>query len=567
MIIRYVRPLWTLALLAPVSVLLETWAELSQPQLMSIIVDHGILGSEPGIIVPTGVKMLIFLLLGVGGGLFSIFAAGRVAYRLGADMRRDVYARAMRMSFADIDRIEVPSLITRLTDDVNRVQSVVQQSMRLLFRAPLMFIGSVVMALMIDVDISVIIVGIMILSFGLVLVIMKRTYAMFLGLQTRKDSFTRKVQELLSGVRVTKAYTNESLEEERFGEANSALTAQAIGVGKVMACMMPIVSFVLNMGVVLIIYFGAAEVEIGNMKVGGIMAAINYMAQIQIAIMMAQHVIMGITQARASVNRINEVLSTPTEQETDCHTESLPFKNGDIELRGVSFSYPGENTARVVDNISLTIRRGQTLAIMGETGSGKTTLVNLIARFYDPTEGQILIGGQDIKTIDRQDLRRHIAVAMQTPLLFGGSIRANMAMARPDASDHEMMEAAEAADIASHIASMPDGLDSNIEQGGRNLSGGQRQRLSIARAILAQPDILILDDTLSALDTLTESRVRARLAAMPATKIIISQRVSSFAQADLIVVLSSGRAIAIGTHAELMQSCATYRETYNSQTR
>ncbi len=569
-ILKYVRPLWPLALLAPISVLIETWAELAQPDLMASIVDRGILGSEQDIIVPTGVKMVAIMLFGVVAGLFSIYAAGKVSYRLGADLRSDIYGRVSRMSFSDIDRLEVPSLITRLGDDVNRVQSVVQQAMRLLFRAPLMFVGSVVMALMINVDISVIIIGVMVISFGLVLNIMRRTVKMFTDLQTRRDKFTSVVQEILTGVRVTKAYTNEELERERFGEANDALSDQSILVGKTMAWMMPIVSFALNAGTILIIYFGAGQVAIGGMKVGGIMAAINYMAQIQMALMMAQHVIMSITQAKASLTRIKEVLATPTEDERDEAAMGgkplLPFTNGDIEFHNVSFAYTvgGPNQ---LENISIKIGRGKTLAIMGETGSGKTTLINLIARFYEPTQGTVTINGVDLREIERADLQTHVGVVLQTSLLFSGTLRENLRMGRISATDDEIMEAAETADIADYILSQADGLDAKVEQGGKNLSGGQRQRMCIARALIMRPDILVLDDSLCALDTVTESRIRKKLASTDATKVIVSQRISSICQADNIVVLSSGRVIAQGKHDELLKTCDTYSETYLAQTR
>ncbi len=562
--------MWPLALLAPISVLIETWAELAQPDLMASIVDRGILGSEQDIIVPTGIKMVAIMLFGVVAGLFSIYAAGKVSYRLGADLRSDIYSRVSRMSFSDIDRLEVPSLITRLGDDVNRIQGVVQQAMRLLFRAPLMFIGSVVMALMINVDISVIIIGVMVISFGLVLNIMRRTVKMFADLQTRRDKFTSVVQEILTGVRVTKAYTNEDLERERFGVANDALSDQAILVGKTMAWMMPIVSFALNAGTILIIYFGAGQVAIGGMKVGGIMAAINYMAQIQIALMMAQHVIMSITQAKASLSRIKEVLATPTEDERDeVAMGGKPLKrfaNGDIEFHNVSFAYTAGGPNQLED-ISIKIGRGKTLAIMGETGSGKTTLINLIARFYEPTQGTVTVNGIDLREIERADLQTHVGVVLQTSLLFSGTLRENLRMGRTAATDDEIMEAAETADIADYIRSQAEGLDAKVEQGGKNLSGGQKQRMCIARALIMRPDILVLDDSLSALDTVTESRIRKKLTMTDATKVIVSQRISSICQADNIVVLRSGRVIAQGTHDELLKTCDTYRETYLAQTR
>ncbi|MGN0028889.1 MAG: ABC transporter ATP-binding protein [Marinilabiliaceae bacterium] len=567
---KYVRPLWPLALLSPLCVLVETWSELSQPALMARIVDDGILAGQGGVIPTTGAVMAGIMVLGVACGIMSIYAAGRVAYGLGASLRSDIYRKVSRLAFADIDRLEQPSLITRLGDDVGRVQSMVQQSMRLLFRAPLMFFGSVAMALMIDTGISLIIVGAMAVALGLVTIIMSRTYAIFKLVQTCRDKFTGMVQEILLGIRVVKTYTNESLETARYGEANSQLTEKSISVGKTMAGMMPAISFALNAGTILVIYVGAGEVETGGMKVGGIMAAINYIAQIQIAIMMAQHVIMGITQARASMERIKEVLNTPTEDELDekaCHsTELMPFTNGDIELRDVSFSYTKDGN-RQLRGISLQIAKGSTVAIMGETGSGKTTLAYIMARLYEPDSGTVTIGGTDIRRIGRADLQRHVGMVLQTPQLFSGTLRENLGYGRPDVTEEEIMEAARIADIADFIGQQPNGLDYMVSQGGQNLSGGQRQRLCIARMIVMRPDIIILDDSLSALDSETEKRVRQRLVHIEATKIIISQRVSTIRNADCIVVIKSGRIEAQGSHDTLMSICPTYRETFESQTR
>lgn len=567
---KYIRPLWPLAVMSPLLVMVETWSELSQPALMARIVDDGILGGDGDVIPATGAVMCGIMLLGVACGLLSIYAAGRVAYSLGAGLRHDIYDRVSRLAFADIDKLEQASLITRIGDDVGRVQGMVQQSMRLLFRAPLMFFGSVAMALMIDTDISLIIVGAMAVATSLVTLIMSRTYPKFKALQACRDRFTGLTQEILHGIRVVKTYTNERLEVRRFGSANEQLAENSISVGKSMAGMMPAISFALNVGTILVIYVGAGEVESGGMKVGGIMAAINYIAQIQIAIMMAQHVIMGITQAKTSMERIKEVLCTPTEDERDanyCHASRLkPFANGDIELDNVSFSYTADG-GKQVDGVSLRIAQGSTVAIMGETGSGKTTLASLIARLYEPDMGTVSIGGVDIREIERAELQRHIGMVLQTPLLFGGTIRENLGYGRRGVTETEIMEAASIADIADFIRQLPDGLDTEISQDGHNLSGGQRQRLCIARILVMRPDIIIMDDSLSALDSETEKRVRQRLTQMEATKVIISQRISSIRQADNIVVLKAGGIEAQGSHADLMARCQSYKETFDAQTR
>ena len=569
LILKYIRPYILLALLAPLSILAEVWAELAQPDLMASIVDQGILGRDADIIMPTCVKMLAIMLLGVAGGIFSIYAAGRVSYSMGADLRADVYARVSRLAFADIDRLEVSSLITRMGDDVTRVQQVVQSSMRLLFRAPLLFFGAVVMALLIDVRVSVIIVSVMLASFFFMLSLMRWAFPRFVALQSRRDGLAAVLREVLVGVRVAKAYTNEQLELNRFEVENRGLTLQSIAVGRAMSWLMPVISFALNAAVVLVIYFGAAEVGTGAMGVGGIMAAISYLAQIQIAIMMASHVIISVTQARASIARIAEILATPTESERDAQSTyglpSMHFSPGTLLFRDVSFSYPADSSAFTLSHVSFSLPVGATMAIMGETGSGKSTIVNLIARFYDPTQGSISIGDTDLRSIVRDELHAHVAVVRQSPTLFAGSIRQNLLMACPDASDDDIRQALADASLADFVDSLPQGLDSRVEQGGRNLSGGQRQRLCIARAIVSRPDILVLDDSLSALDATTESHVRASLARLSCTKVVVTQRVSTAMRASMILMLNAGHVEALGSHADLLASCPTYRDIFDAQ--
>lgn len=569
LILKYIRPYIVLALLAPLSILAEVWAELAQPDLMASIVDHGILGGDADIIMPTCLKMLVVMLLGVMGGIFSIYAAGRVSYSMGADLRADLYARVSRLAFSDIDRLEVSSLITRMGDDVTRVQQVVQSSMRLLFRAPLLFFGAVVMALLIDVRVSVIIVSVMLASFFFMLSLMRWAFPRFVALQSRRDGLASVLREVLVGVRVAKAYTNESLELERFEVENRGLALQSIAVGRTMSWLMPVITFALNAAVVLVIYFGAAEVGSGAMGVGGIMAAISYLAQIQIAIMMASHVIISITQARASIARIAEILATPTEAERDALSSygapSKPFSPGVLQFRDVSFSYPANSSSFSLSHVSFSIPEGGTMAIMGETGAGKSTIVNLIARFYDPTQGSISIAGDDLRSIVRDELHAHVAVVRQSPALFAGTIRQNLLLARPDATDADLCQALADASLSDFVNSLPDGLDSRVEQGGRNLSGGQRQRLCIARAIVSRPDILVLDDSLSALDATTEAHVRAALARLGCTKVFVTQRISTAMRASLILMLNAGRVDALGSHAELLASCPTYRDIFDAQ--
>lgn len=566
---KYVRQQWALASLGPACVLVEVWAELRQPELMACIVDQGILGGRPDVIAPTGISMAILIAVGVVCGLLSIVSAGKVSHRLGKALKAELFRHIMALPAAEIGRFEAASLITRMSDDVVRVQQVVQASMRLLFRAPFLFVGAVVMALLINVRVSVVIVAVMVASSLFLVTTLKRTFPFFLVLQGRRDRLSAVVQETLGGIRVAKAYTNEDIESRKFADANGALVEDSIAMGRTLSLMMPVVGLALNIGTILVIYFGAGEAELGRMQVGGIMAAINYLAQIQIAVMMAQHVIVSITQAKASIQRIEEVLAVRTIDEADALKATpgcspMPFVNGDIVFSNVSFAHDG---VKVIDGVSLSLRKGGTLGITGETGSGKSSLVKLLNRLYDADSGSVTIGGTDVTRFNREDLMARVALLQQRPLLFSGTLRQNISMGNPSISDHDIMAAAKAAEIADFIVSHPDGLDLMVAQGGTNLSGGQRQRICLARALVTKPDILIVDDALSALDALTERRIRAMLQELDCTKIIVSQRISSISAADTIVVMSAGRVVDLGTHEQLMASCVSYRETCEAQSR
>lgn len=559
LVFRYIRPHALLALLAPFCVLLEVWAELEQPALMADIVDRGILGGQPDILRPTCVKMVIIMLLGLVGGILSIYAAGRVAYSMGAAMRADLYARIVRLPAAEVDRLGVAPLITRLGDDVSRIQQVVQACMRLLFRAPLLFCGAVVMALSIDACVTAVVVSVMVASFFCVVSLMRRAYPLFLRLQSCRDALASVLRETLVAIRVVKLNANEALERRRFDQANEALMRQAVGVGRLMAGLLPLLSFAINIGIVLIVHLGAERIGAGHVGVGGVMAAINYMAQVQVAFMMASRVIVSVTKARASMRRIAEVLSLPADG-ADGGARGGAFVNGDVVFSHVSFSYA--DAGPLLSDVSFVVPRGKTVAILGDVGSGKSTIVSLLARLYAPRRGSITIGGRDLGSLSSDDLRSRVAVVLQTPTLFRGTIGQNIAMARPGIGADKVWEAAEAASVADFVRSLPGGLDAAVEQGGRNLSGGQRQRLCLARALAAEPDILVLDDATASVDAETESRIWRRLLAARRTTLFVSQRMSLVAKADSIVVLSGGRVVAVGTHGRLMSECPTYRDAY-----
>lgn len=553
----------TLTLLAPLCVIIEVTAELVQPKIMSEIVNRGVIGGETDIITALGLKMLIITLVGVCAGVFSIYAAGQVSYAFGADMRTKMFTRIQKFSFSNIDRLQTGSLITRITSDVTQVQNVIQASMRLLFRAPFMFIGAIVMVFMLDLKMAYILIIILPILLFTIIYILKKTFPLFTIVQQKMDKFNTVVQELLSGIRVVKAYVREQGERERFEASNEDYIASSLKVSKLIIIMMPAMSFIMNLGVVGVLWFGEYEVADGRLNVGDIMACTNYMTQILMSLMMAQRVIMSITQAEASMVRINEVLETECELDLQATGVNVP-EEGDLEFNNVSFRYEGSNKDQL-SNISFNIKKGETLAILGSTGSGKSTLVNLIPRFYDVTEGSIKIGGKDIREIDRKSLQNSVGIVMQNTVLFSGSIADNMRMGKEDATEEEMIDALKKADIADFVLSLPDGLNHKIEQDATNISGGQRQRISIARTLISEPDILILDDSLSAVDLITESKIRKALNKLKMTKIIIAQRISSIKDANKILMIEDGKMLCYGSHDELYKTSAEYKEVYDSQ--
>ena len=562
-ILQFLKKHLTLTLLAPLCVIIEVTAELVQPKIMSEIVNRGVIGGETDIITALGLKMLIITLVGVCAGVFSIYAAGQVSYAFGADMRTKMFTRIQKFSFSNIDRLQTGSLITRITSDVTQVQNVIQASMRLLFRAPFMFIGAIVMVFMLDLKMAYILIIILPILLFTIIYILKKTFPLFTIVQQKMDKFNTVVQELLSGIRVVKAYVREQGERERFEASNEDYIASSLKVSKLIIIMMPAMSFIMNLGVVGVLWFGEYEVADGRLNVGDIMACTNYMTQILMSLMMAQRVIMSITQAEASMVRINEVLETECELDLQATGVNVP-EEGDLEFNNVSFRYEGSNKDQL-SNISFNIKKGETLAILGSTGSGKSTLVNLIPRFYDVTEGSIKIGGKDIREIDRKSLQDSVGIVMQNTVLFSGSIADNMRMGKEDATEEEMIDALKKADIADFVLSLPDGLNHKIEQDATNISGGQRQRISIARTLISEPDILILDDSLSAVDLITESKIRKALNRLKMTKIIIAQRISSIKDANKILMIEDGKMLCYGSHDELYKTSAEYKEVYDSQ--
>lgn len=571
-IVQFLKPHYKWAILSPLLVGLEVCAELSQPYFMSRIVNEGILSNQSDIILPIAIQMLIITFVGMLGGVLSIFAAGHVSYSFGADMRQTLFDRIAHFSFRNIDKLQTGSLITRITSDVYKVQSVIQSSMRLLFRSPFLFVGSVVMVLSISKTLSTVLLIILPILLFCVYLVVKQAYPVFMRIQEKTDRLNTVIQESLAGVRVVKAYTQEEKEQQRFKEANDDLIENNLKVSKLIVLLGPIMSLILNIGIAFVVYVGAKLMNAGeNINVGEIMAITNYLTQILMSLMMAQRIIMSITEAKASMVRINEVFNTECNEENCDKSTDDKSMECDTSLRfdNVYFRY-NQSTEDVNDNyvlkgINFSVKQGETIGIVGGTGSGKSTLAQLIMRCYHADKGTIYLNGKDIHDYSSEQLHHLVGLAMQNIQLFSGTITENLRWGKSDATDEELVDACKKAQIHDFIESLENGYNHMIKQGGVNLSGGQKQRLSLARTLIGQPSILVLDDCLNAVDLKTEAALNLALRKINCTKIIVSQRISTIKDADRILLLEKGVIIGEGKHEELMASNAVYQEICHSQ--
>lgn len=564
-ILRFLRPHWKWAVLSPLFVATEVVAELLQPYIMSNIVNQGVLGGNSSLIVPMGIQMSVIALLGMVGGLLSIFAAGTVSYRMGADIRSALFRKTMDLSFRDMDKLRIGSLITRMTSDVQRVQGVVQASMRLLFRSPVLFVGAVSMMLMVHLGLSSVLLVLLPILFFSIIKLLKHVYPQIINIQSAMDRQNTIVQEYVSGIRVVKSHVNEEGEQERFRTNNDEVVERSLRVARWMTLLGPIMSLLLNIGIAVIVYYGARLLELGEVNVGDIMACVNYMAQILLSLLMGSHIIVSITEARASMSRVDDVLSSAEPMSAEVRDSAGDTSDMAIVFDHVSFSYDEGVGKEVLRDLCFSVKRGGTLAIVGGTGSGKSSVANLIARFYQPSAGTIWLNGQELNSYGEERLRKEVGMVMQDALLFSGTLRDNLRWGNLSATDDDLLLACEKAQIADFVRAQPEGLDYQISQKGLNLSGGQRQRFSIARAIVGDYTVLLLDDCLSAVDMRTEMLIRKELEKIEATKVVISQRMSSVRHADHILVLEQGRIIAQGTHESLYASCDLYKEMVDNQ--
>lgn len=547
-------------------VFLQTLSELYLPTLMSDIVNNGIMRGDVGYIWRTGIWMLLVALGGVLCAIAGAFLSARTAMGFGKVLRAQIFRRVEQFSLHEIDQLGTSSLVTRNTNDVTQIQMVTMVILRMMISAPIMFIGGIIMALSKDRELAWILALALPILAALVTVISTKGLPLFRSIQKKIDRVNLIVREELEGVRVIRAFNRTRHENERFQAANLDLTQASIRVNRLMALMMPSMMLIMNGTIVAVIWFGAIRIDRGTLPIGNMMAFFQYAMQIMMALLMASMLFVMIPRAQASADRIGEVLSLePGIKDPPAGSKRTTGK-GHVVFDHVWFQYPGAEEP-VLRDVSFEARPGEFVAIIGGTGSGKSTLVNLIPRFYDVTAGAILIDGVDIREMSQADLRAKIGFVPQQGVLFSGTVADNIRYGRENATDQEIWRALEAAQAADFVSEMKDGLNSVVAQGGTNLSGGQKQRLAIARAIVRRPEIYVFDDSFSALDFKTEARLRAALKreTAGATVFMVAQRVSTVMDADRIVVLDAGRVAGVGTHRELIENCEVYREIVSSQ--
>ena len=563
----YLKPYRKWALLAPLLMLLEVAMDLTQPRLIQRIVDEGIAQGDMNLVLRTGLLMLGLAAIGALGGMSNGVAAEQVVQGAGADLREALFRKVQSLSFGNLDHLGTGPLVTRLTNDVTQTQEATMMMLRMAARSPFLMAGSLIMAILTSPQLTYLPLVLILVEVIVVMLVVRRATPLFTQMQTRLDALNEVMQENLAGVRLVKAFARADHEQERFGGANERLAWQAITAMRTSASMFPFMMITVNLGVVGVLWFGGVEVTRGTMQVGQIIAFVNYLLTTLFSLMMVSQLVIQFARAGASANRIAEVLdSEPWVQDRpDALRELTP--RGRVAFEDVTFGYDGNGSEAVLRGISFVAEPGETVALLGTTGAGKSSLVHLIPRFYDVTEGRVTLDGVDVRDVSQETLRRHIGVALQEAVLFSGTIRDNIRYGRPEATDDEVVAAAKAAQAHDFIMGFPEGYDTILGQRGVNLSGGQKQRLAIARALLVKPAVLILDDSTSAVDVETEGKIQEALEEQMkhCTSLVIAQRVSTVLSADKILILDDGRIAAEGTHETLLKASPIYREICESQ--
>lgn len=563
---KYLKPYALFAVLTPLSMVGEVLGDLLQPKLMSKIVDDGVLGQDMDLIIRTGLLMLLVLIGGGACGIASSAFGGIASQSFSRDLRVDVFKRVMGLSFEQTDKFTTGSLVTRLTADITAIQQMVDFMLRMLVRDSLLFFGGIIMMLTLNVRFGIIILCALPVEIVMMIVILKKANPYYSIVAKRLDSVNSVVQENVTGARVVKAYVREDTEEKRFDDANISLMESNLRVQTLMAILQPLLMIILNLSVIAVIVIGGWQVQAQAMKVGEVMAAITYLTQVLHGVMMMSMMFQTLAKASASANRLREVLETDPVIKSG--SVSLSDKTGGtVSFKNVSFSYPETKGRPVISDLTLDIKSGESVAILGATGSGKSSLVNLIPRFYDCTAGEVLVDGVNVKDCKLDELRKKVGIVLQKSELFSGTVEDNIKWGDKNATHEEVISAAQAAQADEFIQKIPAGYEGIIAEKGASLSGGQKQRLSISRAVLKKPEILILDDSTSALDLGTEAKLRAEIDRKMngTTLIIIAQRIQSVKSCDRIAVLDHGKLCACDTHENLLKTCEVYQDIYASQ--
>jgi len=553
--------------LAGFFVMCETLCDLLLPTIMAQIIDIGVAGKQMDYVLSMGSLMLLITALGSVAAVIRNVISSTVSQKFGAELRSDLYKKIQTLSFANIDKFDPATLVTRLTNDVTQVQLLVNGLMRIFIKAPLLCIGSLIMAVRLNVHLAVVLAVVVPVAGILIMLNMRIGYPFFIEVQQALDKVNSVMREYLSGIRVVKAFNQYDYEVEKFTVANEELQSKTVTVMRVMAVFSPGMMMIVNFGIVAVLWLGGLRVNTGEMQVGQIVAFINYMTQMLFALMMISSVFNMFVRARASAQRIGEVFSQESSVNWEENSVRSAVIKGRVDFENVAFSYAGIAGESVIKNINLTCMPGETVGIIGSTGSGKSSLVSLIPRFYDVTSGCLKVNGEDVRNIEPKKLRRKIAVVPQQTVLFTGSVIDNIRWGKADATMEEIERVARIAEAHGFISASPGGYLAKVGQGGVNFSGGQKQRISIARALVKNPDILILDDSTSAVDVATETKIKNSLKqyAKDLTCIIITQRITSVLDVDKIVVLDYGEIVGMGKHDELIKSCPVYQEIVKSQ--
>lgn len=565
---KYIKPYLPAFIIGPLMMIVEVIGEVVLPKLMANIINVGVANGSVGYITGTGALMILVALLMMAGGVGGAYFGAKAAVSFAADLRKDAFDKVQTFSFANLDQFSTGSLITRLTNDITQVQNLINMALRMMLRAPGMLIGALIMAFVMNAELAVIVLIVMPILVGAIAVLIKIAFPKFKIMQKKLDALNSNIQEMLTNVRVIKSFVRGDYEEKKFAASNEDLKQTSLGAFKTIIIVMPLMMLMMNGTTLAVVWFGGRQIIVGNMQVGDLTAFTTYIVQILMSLMMLAMVILQSSRALASLSRIREILDTEVDlNDEHCKEPDKIVSSGRVEFRDVSFRYYKENKEAVLSHISFAVKSGQTLGIIGSTGSGKTTLVQMIPRLYDVDEGEVLVDGVNVRDYTLENLREGVSMVLQKNVLFSGSILENLMWGDENASMEEVRKAAQAAQADGFVSSFTGGYEMDLGQGGVNVSGGQKQRLCIARALLKKPKILILDDSTSAVDTATEAKIRESFAGelKNTTKIIIAQRISSVQEADEIMVLDDGKIVGFGKHEDLLASCEAYQEIYYSQ--